>query len=87
MKYEQCIPEDFYETKSHLWIMIDGKIRKRKNTYDKTHAEIWGGMAWSVDCCGYYSEKYGLVSCHVDVTPDIVEKLAKKFPSAMYYKG
>ncbi len=86
MQYEKETPRDFYETKTHLWIMLDGKIRKRKAKPGQIHRDIWGEQVWSIECRGYYNEAHGLITCHDGVTPSLAKLLAKKFPTCVYYR-
>jgi hypothetical protein len=85
LKYEGELPNDFFSTKTHMWIMLDGKIHMSKKK--QIHAEIWGEKAWEIPDRGYYNDYYGLVTCHVKMTEEMVNKVAKKFPRAMHYKG
>ena len=84
MKWEKATPDDYYSTKSHMWILLDGKIRwsKKKNI----HAQIWGTEAWNIPQRGYYNDGYGLIHCHGKASPELVNMLAKKFPRAMFIK-
>jgi hypothetical protein len=84
LKWEKETPEDFYSTKTHMWILIDGKVRMSKKC--KIHAEIWGEDAWGIDQRGYYNDNYGIVTCHGKTTTDLERMLAKKFPRAMYIR-
>lgn len=87
LKYEEAyLPDDFYSTKSAMWLLDTetGKIRTSKKK--QIHAEIWGGSAWDNPHRGYYHDGYGIVVCHGHIDDDLMRKLAKKFPRAMYYR-
>jgi hypothetical protein len=87
MNFGKPTPDNFYETKSHMWILLNGKVCKRKARPGKIHAEMWGPKAWDITERGYYNEAHGLVSCHGGFTPALISMLAKKFPTCMYYRG
>ena len=87
LKWDKQTPDDFYSTKTHMWIMLDGKIRMSKKKSHLIHAHIWGEDAWNIEERGYYNDNYGIVSCHGKVSEELINKLAKKFSRAMYIKG
>lgn len=86
LKWEKDLPQDFYCTKTHTWILIDGKVRMSAKKSHMNHSTIWGEFAWDVKERGYYNDKYGLISVHHNVDSSVVDKLAKKFPRAMYIR-
>ena len=82
MKWDKELPNNFYSTKSHMWILLDGKVRYSKR--ENIHATIWGPEAWNIPQRGYYNDSFGIIHCHGKVTPELARMLAKKFPRAMY---
>lgn len=87
IKWEDATPADFYSTKSHMWILLKGKVRMSQKKKEMIHACIWGNKAWDIPERGYYNDSYGLIHCHGRVTRELIYKLAKKFPRAIYIKS
>lgn len=82
MKWDKNLPDNFYSTKSHIWILLDGKVRL--STKADIHATIWGSKAWEISERGYYNDSFGIIHSHGKVTSELARMLAKKFPRAMY---
>jgi hypothetical protein len=88
MQWEKEIPHDFYSTKSHMWILDPETKKVRMSKKQLIHASIWGEWVWNQPLRGYYNDNYGLVMCHGFVDDELMRKLSKKFPRAMFiYKG
>lgn len=49
------------------------------------HADYWGCDAWDIHERGYYSEEFGMVTCHTPMKGDLLKKVARKFKNAIYY--
>ena len=104
LKWDRSIPDRFYSTVTHLWILLDdGTVAVAKKNHSvggiredtphvsgadeegRVHEEVWGSSVWSNEKRGYYSHEHGLVTCHGDSSPELRNKLARKFKEAIYY--
>jgi hypothetical protein len=86
LQYEKDLPFDFFSTKSAMWILDEQTGKIRMSSKNQIHAQIWGSEAWNNELRGYYNDSYGIITCHGHVSDTLMQKLAKKFPRAIFYR-